>query len=106
MARTKKVTISLNAGKIEVDPYWAIFKAGRPLIIKYATPAPWAVGFHGKRTPTDTLVIQGHGSQMDGPHTADREGHFPYTVALVGINERFPDGTVFLDAACPEIIIE
>jgi len=109
MAHADRVTIRLNDdGTLEIEPYWAIFYKGQDLVIAYVTDAPWAVGFHGKRTPTDALVIHGNGSHMDRPHEALKRGHYPYTVAVVGQNDAFLRDypTVFLDAACPEIIIE
>ncbi len=100
------VTIKVDGkGKVTVDPYYAVFKKGQQLMWRTNPKGlPWAVAFHCKRSPTRAVVIRGNGEYMRGrPVVRREEGHFPYTVAVASVLGR--RGTIFLDTACPEIII-
>ncbi len=95
-------------GNITVDPYYAIFPFGAELVCVTDEDSPWAIGFHGKRSSTEALVIQGHGKRVIGRHKISRRGHFSYTVAVHRQNHQRTNrtGAIFLDATCPEIIID
>jgi len=109
MAKARKIVLSVDAdGIITVDPYYARFRVGDPIRWEMKENSPWTIGFHDKRTPTDALVIHGHGNTMFEVHKAQKAGHYRYTPALY--RESHPKlrerPGIFLDASCPEIIVD
>ncbi len=108
MAAVKEVYLAIDQdGRIQVEPYYAVFHLGVTLVWKCAEGTAWTIGFRDSRTPTGKKVIQGHGAELDGVHIAKKRGHFRYAVAVVGQKRNRLGGKpiIFLDAACPAIII-
>ena len=109
MYSAKEIYLSIDQdGRIRVDPYYAVFRVGDSLVWRCAEGTAWTIGFRNSRTPTDKRVIQGHGDEMDGEHVAKKEGHFSYAVAVLGRKRNKLAGKpiIFMDANCPEIIID
>ena len=109
MARAAEVYIRVDeAGSITVDPYYAQFGLGQEVRWIADDDITWTIGFHDSRTPIGAKVVHGHGAEMDGKHTAVKEGHFAYTIAAIRQRRRRgePRPAISLDAACPEIIID
>ncbi|MFB3826153.1 MAG: hypothetical protein ACE15B_05260 [Bryobacteraceae bacterium] len=108
MARTDKVVFAVEDGRVVVTPYYAQFYVGQEIRFEAAPGTPWALEFHGKRSPEGpggATVAHGNGARMWPRLVARRTGHFGYSVALTGPDSRL-EYTVFMDAACPEIIID
>jgi hypothetical protein len=105
------ITLSVKNGKVHVDPYYAHFSRGE--VIEWSGPegSPWAVAFKNNKKPTDQLVIHGLGAAADGKHVAKKRGHYPYEACLLGVGDESLKSlrgkpVIFLDFACPEIIID
>jgi uncharacterized protein YijF (DUF1287 family) len=108
-ARATEIYISVDSdGEITIEPYYAEFQLGETLVWRADEGIAWTIGFRDSRTPTDKKVIKGNGAGMDGDHVAHKRGHFRYAVAMAGEGEGRLEGmpVIFLDAACPEIIID
>ena len=103
--RDNVITIKVNEhGDFTYDPSVKHVKPGET-ITWTSTQGPFAICFKD-RTPFDHLnhhAIRGAESNSwavsSRPMRVTKSGHFHYAVAI------YADGKVFLDAGCPEIIV-
>lgn|SRR5574340_1290899 len=111
MAHTDVVQFSVDNGKVVATPYYAQFYVGQDIVFQAGPGIAWAIEFHDKRSPGGPggpLVIHGNGPMMVPRLVGRRTGHFGYSVALAGPGPRElkEEDTIYLDVACPEIIID
>jgi hypothetical protein len=100
MAFTSQITITVSGKSASVDPFYAIVQEGAAINFNVVGTDLWSIGFHGRKTPTSKATIS-HLDAANTTFTAERPGHFPYTVAVVT-----SDGPeILLDSACPVIIV-
>ena len=100
------IVLGVQDDHVTVQPYYGAATLRTQLKWKSGPDVPWAIGFLDGRTPfTDgTRVLQGFGSEMyNSPGGSLRSGHYRYRVAILGTLRGRP--AIFLDAACPEIIV-
>jgi hypothetical protein len=89
-------------GRPFARPYYA--RVPHSQEIRWSFPGPWVVHF-GCRTPLPggQKVVRGFGSGPPVAFNPEARGHFSYSIAVAGLEGITP--TIFLDVACPEVIV-
>lgn len=104
-----RIEVDPKTGKVKCTPKYAVFEPGETLRWQYDEGA-WTIHFRDNRKPVEAFDIIGYGDTVHGDvskHTVNvEEGLFRYAVAVASrdkLDRREP--AIFLEAACPTIII-